>query len=70
MEEGEVPRFSQNVGKHKDQPMEECATLAIGVFEDDEESLHFPEEEDREVDEVQFRSGRQLPDSRPQPKNP
>ena len=50
--------------------MEECATLAIGVFEDDEESLHFPEEEDLEVDEIQLRSGRQLPDSRPQPKNP
>jgi hypothetical protein len=41
-------------------------SLAIGVFEDDNKSLHFPEEEALEVDEVQLRSGHQLPDPYPQ----
>jgi hypothetical protein len=56
----------------EDQPMEECATFAIGVCEGDKESLHFPDGEDPlvEVDEVQLRLGRQLPNSSPQQKNP
>jgi hypothetical protein len=68
MEKGEAPHFSQNMEDFEGQPMEECASFAIGVFEDDEESLHFPDGEDRsvEVDEVQLRSGRQLLNPSPQ----
>jgi hypothetical protein len=32
--------------------MEEYATFAIGVFEDDDEPLYFPKEEVPEVDEI------------------
>ena len=70
MEKGEGPRFYQNIKKHKDNPLEEYAAFPIGVFEDDEESLHFPEEEAPEVAEVQLRSGRQLPRPSPQQRNP
>jgi hypothetical protein len=48
--------------RHKDELPEKCASFSIGVFEDDDEPLHFPEEEALEVDEVQLRSGHQLPD--------
>jgi hypothetical protein len=43
-------------------------SLTIGVFEDDDESLLFLEEEALEVDEVQLRLGCQLPDPYPQSK--
>jgi hypothetical protein len=52
----------------KDELPEKCAPLAIGVFEDDDESLHFPKEEALEVDDVQLTSGHQLPDPYPQSK--
>jgi hypothetical protein len=63
-----VLRPFRNTRSHKDELPEKCASLAIGVFEDEDESLHFPEEEALEVDEVQLRSGRQLPDPYPQSK--
>ena len=48
--------------------------FAIGVFEDDDEFLHFPKEDEEdesiEVDEVQLRSGHELPDPYPQLKQP
>ena len=48
--------------------------FAIGVFEDDDEFLHFPKEEEEdesiEVDEVQLKSGRELSDPYHQSKQP
>ena len=70
MEKGEGPRFYQNIKKREDNPLEEYAAFPIGVFEDDEESLHFPEEEAPKVEEVQLRSGHQLPRPSPQQRNP
>jgi hypothetical protein len=58
----------KNTRRHNDELPKKCLSLAIGVFEDDDESLHFPEEEDLEVNEVQLRSGHQLPDPYPQSK--
>jgi hypothetical protein len=58
----------RNTSRHKDELLEKCASLTIGVFEDGDESLHFPLEDALEVDEVQLRSGRQLPDPYPQSK--
>ena len=49
-------------------PSEEFNVLTIGVFEDDGESLCFPEEEPLEVDQVHLRSGRQLADPHPPPR--
>jgi hypothetical protein len=57
----------RNTRRHKDELPEKCAYLAIGVFEDDDESLHFSEEA-LEVDEVQLRSDHKLPDHYPQSK--
>ena len=68
MEKGKGPRFYQNIKKREDNPLKEYAAFPIGVFEDDEESLHFPEEEAPE--EVQLRSGCQLPRPSPQQRNP
>jgi hypothetical protein len=58
----------RNTRRHKNELLENCASFAIGVFEDDDESLHFPEEETLEVDEVQLRSGHQLSDPYPHSK--
>jgi hypothetical protein len=58
----------RNTRRHKDELPKKCTSLAIGVFEDDDESLHFLEEEAIEVDEVQLRSGCQLADPYPQSK--
>jgi hypothetical protein len=58
----------RNIRRHKDELPEKCASLAIGVFEDDDECLHFPKEEALEVDEVQLRSNHQLPDPYPHSK--
>ena len=44
---------------------EEFNVLTIDVFDDDDESLHFPEEDAPEVDQVHLRSGRQLVDPHP-----
>jgi hypothetical protein len=52
------------------QNLELIGVFPIGVFEDDEESLHFPEEETLEVDEVKLRSGRQLAKPPPPQKDP
>jgi hypothetical protein len=62
-----VPRPFRNTRRHKDELLEKCASLAIGVFEDDDEPLHFPEEEPL-VDKVQLSLGRQLPNPYPQSK--
>jgi hypothetical protein len=70
MEKGEGPRFYQNIKKREDDSLKEYAAFPIGVFEDGEESLHFPEEEAHEVDEVQLRSGHRLPRPFPQQRNP
>jgi hypothetical protein len=70
MEKGKGPRFYQNIKKHEDDSLKKYAAFPIRVFEDDEESLHFPEEEAPEVDELQLRSGRQLPRPFPQQRNP
>jgi len=71
MEKGEGPRFYQNIKKREADPLEKYDAFPIGMFEDDDdESLHFPEEETLEVDEVQLRSGRQLPRPSPQQRNP
>jgi hypothetical protein len=58
----------RNTRRHKDELLEKFVSLAIGVFEDDDEPLHFLEEEALEVDEVQLRSGHQLHDPYPQSK--
>jgi hypothetical protein len=58
----------KNTRRHKDELPKKSVALAIRVFEDDDESLHFPEEEALEVNEVQLRSGRQLPYPYPQSK--
>ena len=52
MEKGEGLCFYQNIKKCEDNPLKEYAAFPIGVFEDDEESLHFPKEETPEVEEV------------------
>jgi len=39
MEEGVVWCLSQNIWNREDQPIEEFATLDIGIFDDDD-SLH------------------------------
>jgi hypothetical protein len=70
MEEGEGPCFYQNTKKREADSLEKYDAFPIGVFEDDDESLHFPEEDTLEVDEVQLRSGRQLPRPSPQQRNP
>jgi hypothetical protein len=59
---------SRNTRRHKDKLPKKCASLTIGVFEDVDEPLHFPEEEALEVDEVQLRSDHQLPDPYPHSK--
>ena len=72
----QVPKDQESVDSNSqdnllsDNPLEEYTAFPIGVFEDDEESLHFPEEEAPEVAEVQLRSGRQLPRPSPQQRNP
>jgi hypothetical protein len=58
----------RNIRWHKDELPEKCASLAIGIFEDDDESLHFLEEEALDVDEVQLRSSHQLPNAYPHSK--
>ncbi|XP_066379775.1 uncharacterized protein [Miscanthus floridulus] len=71
MEKGEGPCFYQNIKKREANPLEKYDAFPIGMFEDDDDkSLHFPEEETLEVDEVQLRSGRQLPRPSPQQRNP
>ena len=70
MKKGEGLCFYQNIKKHEDNPLKEYAAFPIRVFEDDEESLHFPEEEAPKVEEVQLRSGHQLPRPSPQQRNP
>jgi hypothetical protein len=61
-----VLRPFRNTRRHKDELPEKSVSLTIGVFEDDDEPLHFSEEEALEVDEVQLRSGHQLPNPYPQ----
>lgn len=73
-EETNVPRsrpgISESLAKRLKGLPQEFDVLTIGVFEDDGESLHFPEEEDEapEVDQVHLRSGRQLADPYPPPR--
>lgn len=70
--ENNVPRsrpgISESLAKRLKGLPQEFNVLAIGVFEDDSESLHFPEEEAPEVDQVHLRSGRQLADPHPPPR--
>jgi hypothetical protein len=58
----------KNTRRHKDELPKKCVSLTSEVFEDDDESLHFLKEEALEVDEVQLRSGHQLPNPYPQSK--
>ena len=61
-----VPKKYQHMSKRmKVTPSEEFNILTIGVFDDDSEALHFPEEDAPEVDQGHLRSGRQLVDPHP-----
>ena len=72
MEEAPPLRFAPKIYQHTTKrmriPSEEFNVLTIGVFEDDGESLCFPDEEPLEVDQVHLRSGRQLADPHPPPR--
>ncbi|KAK1616645.1 hypothetical protein QYE76_022162 [Lolium multiflorum] len=63
-----APKIYQHTTKRMKVPSEEFNVLTIGVFEDEDESLCFPEEEPLEVDQVHLRSGRQLADPHPPPR--
>ncbi|KAK1614458.1 hypothetical protein QYE76_019975 [Lolium multiflorum] len=63
-----APKIYQHTTKRMKVPSEEFNVLTIGVFEDEDESLCFPEEEPLEVDQVHLRSGRQLADPYPPPR--
>ncbi|KAK1684838.1 hypothetical protein QYE76_045686 [Lolium multiflorum] len=63
-----APEIYQHTTKRMKVPSEEFNVLTIGVFEDDDESLCFPEEEPLEVHQVHLRSGRQLADPHPPPR--
>jgi hypothetical protein len=63
-----APRIYRHLAKRMKGPSEEFNVLTIGVFEGDDESLYFFEEEPLEADQVQLRSGRQLADPHPPPR--
>ena len=54
MEKDEPLCFTPNAKEYRDDTPERCASLAIGVFEDDEGSLCFPQEEGQKVEEIQL----------------
>jgi hypothetical protein len=62
------PGISESLAKRLKGLPQKFDVLTIGVFEDDSESLHFPEEEAPEVDQVHLRSGRQIADPYPPPR--
>lgn len=60
-----VPAIYQRDARRRGGAYEDFNVLAIEIFEEDDGSLYFPDDEPPEVDQIQLRSGHQIADVRP-----